>query len=78
MFNKIREKRIWKEVVKSLENHSLFKGITLNTIKSKACYLMLENKISEEFYIDIFYNKNSDLSHAWFELNEEKILNYYK
>lgn len=78
MFRKIRERMVWKEVVKGLKNHKLFRGLILNSIKHEACMLMLSDKISFEFYENIFCNKKTDISHPWFELNEEKILNYYK
>jgi hypothetical protein len=77
MFGKIRERKIWKQVVEGLKHHKFVRGLFLNNIKQKASMMLLNGQISQKFYTDIFCNKNTDYSHSWYELNEEKILNYY-
>ncbi len=76
MFKKIRERAIVNEVKEAMKSDSFLKGLRLNAIKSNACQLMFNNKISEEFYMTIFTNKKIDIYNPYWEVNKEAIEKY--
>ena len=65
-------------ILKDEDNNKMFRYMALNGIKSNCSIMVLNNKISEEFYRDIFYHKDANCYKHWSDLNREKILHYYE
>lgn len=75
---KMREKAIINEIKEKMQDTSLLKGLSLNGVKSRACALMMKGKISESFYVSVFYvdEKYHGESYWRVEPNLEFIYNY--
>jgi hypothetical protein len=75
---KFREKRIIRKIQKiQRENISdWIKYLSLNSIQSHAAALVLDDKISLEFYKAVFHG--GDLYNHWSDVNAEYINNFLK
>ena len=76
MFKKFREMKILAKVRANAKRDDLLKGLALNEIRSEAANLLLQNKISENFYFAIFTNEKINMYHPYWEVNYETIMNY--
>ena len=73
MFTKAREKKIIRKIRKEMNGNHIFKFMGLNSIKSEAATLLMNGKISEEFYIKVFYTGNGK---HYTEQNYDYIMNF--
>lgn len=75
---KFREKRIIKKIQKIQKESSAdwIKFLSLNSVKSHAAALVLDDKISLEFYKAVFHG--GDLYNHWSKVNAEYINNFLK
>lgn len=88
MFKKFKEvKRTAQEAAiidkirEELNSTSILAGLSLNTIRTTACNLMINGKISEEFYLKVFsLNIKKYPGKAYWEIPEnlEYIMSYGK
>lgn len=76
MFNKMRENYIIHKIQRTMKNSSLLDFIELNTIKEDSACLLMQNKISADFYKKVFIG--GDINHHWSQVNKNYILNYFK
>lgn len=74
MFKRIRQYNYIMKIRKAMTMESMIKYLHLNNIKSKAARDCMYDRITTEFYKDIFLGGN--MSHHYIEVNKEKILNY--
>lgn len=74
MFNKMREKQYIAKIKKEMDKTSMLKYISLNSLKSAAASDLLNGKISEEFYYNVF--GNSDMYNHYTEVNYDYIMSY--
>ena len=58
------------------DNDDCLTLLALNSIKNKACAKMMNGKISDKFYVEIFTNKDANVYKHWAILNKDKIMNY--
>ena len=75
MFNKIREKKIIREIRKTMTTyHPMIKYLTLNTMKTEAALLLVKGLISDEFYINVFCGGTA--KDHWSDVNKNFIINF--
>lgn len=74
---KIRENAIILKIqkIKKEQGTHWLSYFELNAIKSKAAENVMKNKISLEFYKNVF--NGGDISHHWSDVNIEYIMNYF-
>lgn len=76
MFNKVRENHIIIQIQKEMKKDSLLKYLALNAIKDKAVYQVLNNKISDDFYKNVFCGGN--INNHYSKVNYDYIMNYFE
>lgn len=74
MFKRLREKAIIKKIRRIASTNSLCKKFQLNTIRTESAVLLMHDKITEDFYKNVFCTGMTNKDY-WI-MNKEYIENY--
>lgn len=71
MFQKFYEKKYIKKLRKAMNEHPITRYLTLNSIKTSATHDLLKNRISDNFFMNVFCGGTSKTH--WSEINKDFI-----